>query len=357
MSDLSTTDLPNTPGRFISQWRSEGPVDDETLAEWKDAMEIESWLMIAEAALFLDAAELFERVQPKLSPAEVATIGLVRRRMLGDNKLEEAIDKAIKIAKDPESRDLKLEGRLRMERGLTRFENGDIDGAKEDLEWAELRLKSVAKASRDHDLSLLNRAALLLATNAPLMALHVYSEITRDGDHADETIAISRIGASRIRASMGHMFDAARHAWNAHSHAIKAYQNSMAIEAGTLFIELSLGSISKEALRMQKQVDDAKPRKVEDPEPSLSVHPDDINGVFNWCYDNLPESSSGEHRPDLRAMVSIAKNIDRLEVFSELFAEPDGVEDATLAAMIQVCVDDEKHNKIWGDRLSVLTLM
>ncbi|GIR34160.1 MAG: hypothetical protein CM15mP47_3860 [Methanobacteriota archaeon] len=27
-----------------------------------------------------------------------------------------------------------------MERGLTRFENGDVDGAKEDLEWAELRL-------------------------------------------------------------------------------------------------------------------------------------------------------------------------------------------------------------------------
>ena len=149
--------------------------------------------------------------------------------MLGDNKLEN-IDEAIKIAKDPDSRDLKLEGRLRMELGLTRYENGDIEGAKDDLEWAELRLKSVAKASRDHDLSLLNRAALLMATNAPLMALNVYSEITRDGEHAHETIAISRIGASRIRASMGHMFDAARHAWNAHAHAIKPEAN-MAIEA------------------------------------------------------------------------------------------------------------------------------
>ena len=354
---MSEINVPNSPGRFISKWRSEGPVDDATIELWKDEMSIESWLMIAEAALFLDAAELFEHISEKLSPAESATIGLVRRRMLGDNKLENAIDEAIKIAKDPDSRDLKLEGRLRMERGLTRYENGDIEGAKDDLEWAELRLKSVAKASRDHDLSLLNRAALLMATNAPLMALNVYSEITRDGEHAHETIAISRIGASRIRASMGHMFDAARHAWNAHAHAIKAYQTNMAIEAGTLFIELSLASINEDAKRMQTQVDNAKPRKVDEPAPELSVHPKDIDGVFDWCYQNLPESNSGEHRPDLRAMVSIAKNIDKLDRFTELFSEPDGVEDPTLAAMIQVCSDDEEHSRIWGERLSVLTLI
>lgn len=354
---MAEIEVPNSPGRLVSKWRSEGPVDDITLAKWKDEMAIESWLMIAEAALFLDAAELFEQVAGNLSPAESATIGLVRRRMLGDNKLEQAIDDAIKIAKDPETRDLKLEGRLRMERGLTRFENGDIDGAKDDLEWAELRLKSVAKASRDHDLSLLNRAALLMATNAPLMALHVYSEITRDGEHADETIAISRLGASRIRASLGHMFDAARHAWNAHAHAIKAYQTNMAIEAGTLFLELSLAYINEDAERMMEQVKNAKPRKVEDPEPILSVNPQDINGVFDWCMENLPKTNSGEHRPDLRAMVSIAKNLNKLEAFSSLFSEPDEVEDATLAAMIQVCSEDEEHVRIWGERLSVLTLI
>lgn len=354
---MSDIEVPNTPGKLVSKWRSEGPVDQVTLSQWKDEMAIESWLMIAEAALFLDAAELFDIVASNLSPAETATIGLVRRRMLGDNKLEQAINDAIKIAKEPETRDLKLEGRLRMERGLTRFENGDIEGAKDDLEWAELRLKSVAKASRDHDLSLLNRAALLMATNAPLMALNVYSEITRDGDHADETIAISRLGASRIRASLGHMFDAARHAWNAHAHAIKAFQTNMAIEAGTLFLELSLGNIQGDAERMMEQVKNAKPRKVEEPEPKLLVNPKDINGVFNWCFENLPKTNSGEHRPDLRAMVSIAKHLDKLDSFNSLFAEPDEVEDATLAAMIQVCIDDEEHVKKWGERLSVLTLI
>ena len=153
---MTKIEVPNTPGKFISRWREQGPVEILILEEWKDEMGLESWLMIAEAALFLDAAELFEMVNEQLTPAEQATIGLVRRRMLGDSMLEQAINDAIAIAKDPKTRDLKLEGRLRMERGLTRFENGDIEGAKDDLEWAELRLKSVAKASRDHDLSLLN---------------------------------------------------------------------------------------------------------------------------------------------------------------------------------------------------------
>jgi len=354
---MLNSELPNTPGKFVSMWREKGPVDVETLNDWKQELQIDSWIMIAEASLFLDAAELFEILNEKLTPAEKATIGLVRRRMLGDNMLEQAIDDAIEIAKSPKTRDLKLEGRLRMERGLSRFENGDVDGAKDDLEWAELRLKSVAKASRDHDLSLLNKAAFLMVTGAPIMALHVYSEITRDGEHAHETIAISRIGASRIRASIGHMFDAARHAWNAHAHAIKALQTNMAIEAGTLFIELSLEHISEDAERMQVQVEEANPRNAEDQEPVLSVNPSDINGVFNWCKENLPDSNSGEHRPDLRAMVSIARNLNKLDTFTELFDKPDAVEDATLAAMIQVCLEDEEHTKKWGERLSVLTLI
>ena len=138
---MTDIEVPNTPGKLVSKWRAEGPVDFITLTNWKEEMAIESWLMIAEAALFLDAAELYELVAESLSPAETATIGLVRRRMLGDNKLEQAINDAIEIAKHPDTRDLKLEGQPQDGKGLTRFENGDVDGAKEDLEWAELRIK------------------------------------------------------------------------------------------------------------------------------------------------------------------------------------------------------------------------
>ncbi len=353
---MTQIDVPNTPGFFISKWREKGPVETEILEQWKEEMEIESWLMIAEAAMFLDAAELLELIQSKLSPAEKATLGLVRRRMLGDNHLEKAIDDAIQIAKDPETRDLKLEGRLRMERGLSRFEAGDIEGADEDLTWSEVRLKSVAKASRDHDLSLLNKAAFHMATGAPLMALAVYSDISRNSGHANETIAISRLGASRIRASLGHMFDAARHAWNAHAYAIRAHQINMAIEAGTLFIELSLESISPDAELMKEQVKNAKPRSADESEPILKVNSKDIDDIFSWCHSMLPESHSGEQRPDLRAMVSIAAKINKLELFAKLLENPDDIEDSMLVAIVQACIEDDELKSKWNQRLTVLTL-
>ena len=353
---MTQIDVPNTPGFFISKWREKGPVETEILEQWKEEMEIESWLMIAEAAMFLDAAELLELVESKLSPAEKATLGLVRRRMLGDNHLEKAIDDAIQITKDTETRDLKLEGRLRMERGLSRFEAGDIEGADEDLTWSEVRLKSVAKASRDHDLSLLNKAAFHMATGAPLMALAVYSDISRNSGHANETIAISRLGASRIRASLGHMFDAARHAWNAHAYAIRAHQINMAIEAGTLFIELSLESISPDAELMKEQVKNAKPRSADESEPILKVNSKDIDDIFSWCHSMLPESHSGEQRPDLRAMVSIAAKINKLELFAKLLENPDDIEDSMLVAIVQACIEDDELKSKWNQRLTVLTL-
>tara|TARA_B100001564_G_scaffold358545_1_gene377508 strand:+ start:1976 stop:3049 length:1074 start_codon:yes stop_codon:yes gene_type:complete len=354
---MTHIDVPNSPGYLISRWREKGPVELPKLTEWKEEMNIESWLMIAEAAMFLDAAELLAIVESELTPAEKATLGLVRRRMLGDQHLEQAINDAIEIAKNPESRDLKLEGRLRMERGLSRFESGDTEGAEEDLTWAEIRLKSVSKASRDHDLSLLNKAAFHMAVGAPLMALTVYSDISRTAGHADETIAISRIGASRIRASLGHTFDAARHAWNAHAHAIKAFQTNMAIEAGTLYIELSLDSIDENAERMKDQVSQAKPRSATDDEPNYSANINDIEDVFMWCHSKLPESNSGEQRPDLRAMVSIASKINKLELFENLLSNPDGVEDSMLVAIIQACVSDEELRKKWNQRLTVLTMI
>ena len=353
---MTQIDVPNSPGFFISRWREKGPVETEILEQWKEEMNIESWLMIAEAAMFLDAVELLELIENELSPAEKATLALVRRRMLGDNHLEQAINDAIQISKAPETRDLKLEGRLRMERGLSRFEAGDIEGAEEDLTWSEVRLKSVAKASRDHDLSLLNKAAFHMATGAPFMALAVYSDISRNSGHANETIAISRLGASRIRASIGHMFDAARHAWNAHAHAIKAQQINMAIEAGTLFIELSLDSISPDAELMKEQVKNAKPRSADESEPILKVNKKDIEDIFSWCHSMLPDSNSGEQRPDLRAMVSIAAKINKLDLFSELLENPDEIEDSMLVAIVQACIEDGELKSKWNQRLTVLTL-
>ena len=55
---MSEIELPKAPGYFISRWREQGPVDMATLTTWRDEMNWETWLPLAEAALFLDAVEL-----------------------------------------------------------------------------------------------------------------------------------------------------------------------------------------------------------------------------------------------------------------------------------------------------------
>jgi hypothetical protein len=354
---LTAIDTPVGPGVFVSRWRTEGPVDAETLAVWKAELDWPSWLSLAEAALFLDAPELLEAMSPHLTAGEEAVLGLVRRRWLGDTHLEEAIESALSVVRAPETRDLALEGRLRMERGLARFERGDAEGAEEDLTWAETRLKSVAKASRDHDLSLLNKAAYHLAQGEALMALHVYGDISRTAGHAHETIAISRLGASRIRYSLGHLFDACRHAWNAHKHAMLAAQVHMAIEAGTLFLDLALDHQSKAARPMHLQVEEAKPVDLNEPLPVLAVHPDDVLGVFDWCMDQLSEGYSGPERPDVRAMLTMAHRMGQMERFNDLMAHPERVDDPMLAAVAQACASSDEEIQAWGHRLATLTML
>ena len=354
---MSEIEVPHAPGYFISRWREQGPVDMATLEEWREEMNWSTWLPLAEAALFLDAAELLALIDTALTPAEKATLSLVRRRMLGDTRLQQAIEDALDISRHPDTRDLALEGRLRMELGLAKYELGDTEAAKEDLTWAETRLKSVALASRDHDLSLINKAALHTACGEPLMALTVYSDIPRNGGHADETVALSRLGASRICAALGHSFDSVRHAWNAHAHALKANQIGMAIEGGALFLDFASDSSDASAEKMHIQVENAKPRDAGEEPRELKVHPDDLNDVFEWCCSNLPEKNTGDDRPDLRAMVSLAHRLEKLERFESLIQDPDGIEDPMLVAIVQSCIDDGELKSLWNVRLATLTMI
>ncbi|MBH34428.1 MAG: hypothetical protein CMB74_03150 [Euryarchaeota archaeon] len=353
---MTTIETPQGPGVFISRWRNEGPVESDVLAKWKEELEWPSWLSLAEAALFMDAPELLEAMEPHLSKGELAVLGLVRRRWLGDTHLDEAIESALEVVRTPETRDLALEGRLRMERGLARFEAGDTEGAEEDLTWAETRLKSVAKASRDHDLSLLNKAAYHMAQGEALMALQVYGDISRKAGHAHETIAISRLGASRIRQALGHLFDAGRHAWNAHKHAMLAAQTQMAIEAGSLFLDLAIGHQSEDAQPMHVQVETARPLDLEEEPLVLAVHPDDINGVFEWCCEHLQPGWDGPERPDVRAMLTLAHRLERMEVFASLMSQPEVVDDPMLAAVAQACASTPEETAAWGQRLAELAM-
>ena len=98
-----------------------GPVSLEEAEEWRNAFGWKDWMAIIEALftsmLLNSSTSLHQNSHPHKSDYD-----LVRRRMLGDTRLEEAIDQALEICRTPETRDLALEGRLRMERGLQRFE-------------------------------------------------------------------------------------------------------------------------------------------------------------------------------------------------------------------------------------------
>jgi hypothetical protein len=131
----------------------------------------------------------------------------------------------------------------------------------------------------------------------------------------------------------------------------------MAVEAGALFLDFSSNCIDEDAERMQTQVAESKPRGVEDEEPVLKVHPDDVNGVFEWCCAQLPESNSGADRPDLRALLTLAHRMGRMDQFDHLLNNPDSVEDPMLAAVAQACLDDEQLNEAWGLRLATLTML
>ncbi len=313
-----------------------------------------SWLGVAELGLVMQS-DIVSFLEDKLTPAESKVLDLVKKRIAGEIDLD-SIEEALTIARTPDTRDLALEGRLRMERGLVHFENGQIEEARDDLTWAETRLKSVAKASRDHDISLLNKAAFHLSIDEPMMALHVHGEISRNSGHANETIAISRIQAARIHLAFGHMFDAARCAFNAHAHAIIAKQMDLAVESGAIFVEISSGFISDEAEKFADQVAESKPLSAGESAPILQVHPEDIFGVLEWSIENTQEGYSGEERPDLRALVMLAKRLERTELFADLLSSPNEVEDALLAALCASISEGDSATS-WTERVSeIMTL-
>lgn len=319
-----------------------------------EKMRWSSWLGVAELGLVMNS-DIADFLQDKLTAAETQVLELVKQRIAGNITLD-SIEGALEVARNPDTRDLAIEGRLRMERGLVHFENGDIESARDDLTWAETRLKSVSKASRDHDISLLNKAAFHLSIDEPMMALHVHGEISRKAGHANETLAISRIQAARIHLAFGQTYDAARCAFNSHAHSMIAKQTDLAVESGAIFVEIASGHISESAERFADQIMDAKPLSIGDTPPVLQVNTEDVYGVLEWCVENTRQGYSGEDRPDIRALLMLAKRLNREELFSELLDNPQEVDDAMLAALCASLSEGDKV-EVWTSRVTeIMTL-
>ncbi|DAC37311.1 MAG TPA: hypothetical protein HA286_02060 [Candidatus Poseidoniaceae archaeon] len=340
------------PESVIIKARNGADLDD--VKAWMDEAGVEDWLHLCEAAVFMGELDLVDVWSNQLSPAQSAVLEMVRIRVARGTLDEVVIEAALSVCSTQETRDLGLEGRVRMERGLFRFEQGDHEGAREDLTWAETRLKSVGKASRDHDLTLLNKAAFHLSLGEQVMALQVYGEMSRSAGHANESIAISRLSAGRIYGDLGQMFDALRLLWISHTYAILAGQRMLAIEAGTTFVDMAEEHLSDDADPMTKQVEEAAPRNIGDQAPVPAVLRSEAEKVLAWCAKACGDRIDGPERPDLRAVALLAARYERLDIIEHLCGAYDGVEDPMLCAVMQHVESDQAE--AWSQRMAQLTM-
>ena len=254
-------------------------------------------LEVSECALSLGLNELYHLSSKKLTEAESLVLELITMRNEGNNqKMFENIEKALVLVRNKDSRDLVLEGRLRMELGLIKIQTNSDKNPEIDFEWALKRLSSVSENSRLHGLSIINKAAYHEHVDELMMALHHYGEIPLNGEFPVEIVGFSRIGAARIYAQMGNATDACRHLYNAH-HLFKKSKNlELAWHSGFQFLTMGAAHVDLSAERMEKQSSNAKPREVGDEKVIPKIHPADLREIAldlkhsDEIYKNVDES-------------------------------------------------------------------
>ena len=108
---------------------------------------------------------------------------------------------------------------------------------------------------------------------------------------------------------------------------------------------------------MHVQVEHAKPLDLNEERPNYAVHPNDVDGVFDWCIEHLEDGYGGPERPALRAMLALAHRMGRIDRFADLLEQPQAVDDPMLAAVAQACAPSPEQTEAWGKRLAELTLL
>ena len=255
------------------------------------------YLEVAECALSLGIDELYNLSIGNLNEAENLILELISLRKSGEiNSMFNNIDTALEIVRKKESRDLVLEGRLRMELGLIKVQTNSKDDPHEDFDWAMKRLSSVSTNSRLHGLSIINKAAYHEHVNENLMALHLYGEIPLKGDFPVEIIGFSRIGAARIMMSLGNSKEACRHLYNAHNLFKNSNNIELAWHSGFEFLKIGTQFVDINAQRMNVQVKNSKPMEVGDEKPVTQINPLDLKEIAinlkksEEIYSNVDES-------------------------------------------------------------------
>ena len=300
---------------------------------YSEIEDFEDKLGLANAAILAGDEIFIAEITGLLSEAEIAFVDFRRAQLSNDfDSAQSQLKECVESSRNSTSRNYFLEARARMEWGLLRFTQGQIDEAGIDLRWAMERLKVISEGSAEHGLAIINMAAWHLSRNESIMALAQLSQIDRLGPHKIEIIAASRLQIAKILFEIGDYKSSQRHAWVAFQGFRSCSMIGGAIEAALIWLDLSINKVSKSATLMSEIVENASPRNLGD-NNECSSHPDDVELVIEWCTNYWEVDFSGPNRPDLMVMLE-AENSVGLKMFSGKLTEETNIEDLEVLKML-----------------------
>lgn len=301
------------------------PLSNEEIQSFEDK------LGLAEAAIISGDDKFIDNIS--LSAPQLSFIDFRRAQLSNDlESAQNSLKDCVENSRMSSTRDHQLEARARMEWGLLRFTQGEIDESGIDLRWAMERLKAISEGSPEHGLSIINMAAWHMARNEKIMALVQLSQIDRLGPHKIEIIATSRLEISKILFEMGDFQSSQRHSWVAFEGFRSSEMVDSALESILIWLDLSINNVNKDAPLMSEIVDNAIPRNIGD-NSDCCAHPDDVVHAIEWCHESWLGTLSGRKRPDLMVLIEAEKTVG-LDLFKSKLLVENGVEDKELLRMI-----------------------
>ncbi|MBT4059423.1 MAG: hypothetical protein HOE69_03855 [Euryarchaeota archaeon] len=298
-----------------------------------DIDQFEDKLGLAESAIMASDLQFLGLVQKSLTEAELAFSNFRLAQLNNDfDTAQEQLKISVESSRKSDSRDHILEARSRMEWGLLRFTQGEEEQAGVDLRWAMERLKALSEGSLYHGLAILNMAEWHVSQNQSIMAMVILSGIDREGPHAEEIIATSRLSTSKLHFEVGDYVASQRHAWVAFTGCANNEMIESAIESGLIWLDLSLNEITDDAERMASIVANAAPRNVGE-NPELRAHPEDVKIVLDWFQNHWDIDYSGESRPDLAVLIEAEKVIDE-PYFTSIISNSADIEDIEIINLL-----------------------
>lgn len=305
-------------------------VNPLSVAEIED---FEDKLGLANAAILAGDETFIAEISGLLSDAEVSFVDFRRAQLSNDfDSAQNQLKKCVESSRMSSSRNHLLEARARMEWGLLRFTQGQIDEAGIDIRWAMERLKVISEGSAEHGLAIINMAAWHISRNELIMALAQLSQIDRLGPHKIEIIAASRLQIAKILFEIGDYQSSQRHAWVAFEGFRSCSMIEGAIEASLIWLDLSMNNISKSATLMSEIVVNASPRNLGD-KVECSAHHNDVVSVIEWCTEYWALDFSGPNRPDLMVMLEAEKCVG-MKIFSHKLTQESNIEDPEVIKML-----------------------